>query len=132
MIERLPRIGLTLGDVAGIGPEIVARAFSERRLRESCRPVVIGHPSVMERALNLIGATFNLVSVDSLADVDWSSESISCWNPSGIEFSDIPIGGIDARAGQAAYEYLVSATHAALRFEIDAITTAPLAFLAAV
>ena len=126
MIDRLPRIGLTLGDVAGIGPEIVARAIADPSLRRLCHPVVVGHPRLMDRALELIGAAVNLCSVDSLVDVDWSSVSIPCWNPSSVDVTGIPVGQIDPRAGQAAYDYLVAATRAALRSEIDAITTAPL------
>ncbi len=124
--ETRPRIAMTLGDVAGIGPEVVARGLVDERLRESCRPVVIGHPAVIDRARILIGANFNLVSVRTLADVDWSSSFVPCWNPSIDDAVDVPIGRIDARAGRAAYDCLVAATGAALRGEIDAMTTAPL------
>lgn len=126
MSMRLPRIALTLGDVAGIGPEIVARTVSDRRILDYCYPVVIGHPNVIARALKLIGSKTDVVPVETLADIQWSADSIPCWNPTGDDADRVPIGRIDARAGQAAYEYLVAATRAALRFEIDAITTAPL------
>ena len=126
MTKSLPRIALTLGDVAGIGPEVVARAIAEQRLTEFCLPVVIGHPAVVLRAKQLIGATFDISEVGSLAEIDWSSTSVPCWNPSIGEAEDVPVGRIDARAGRAAYDYLVAATRAALRREIDAITTAPL------
>ena len=126
MTKSLPRIALTLGDVAGIGPEVVVRAIAEQRLTEFCRPLVIGHPAVVKRAKQLIGATFDIIEVDSLAEIDWCSPSIPCWNPSIAEAEDVPVGRTDARAGRAAYDYLVAATRAALRGEIDAITTAPL------
>ena len=126
MTESLPRIALTVGDVAGIGPEVVVRAIAEQRLTRFCRPVVIGHPAVVKRAKQLTGATFDVTEVESLAEIDWSSPAVPCWNPSIGEAEDVPIGRIDARAGQAAYDYLVAATRAALRGEIDAITTAPL------
>ena len=126
MTEFLPRIALTVGDVAGIGPEVVVRAIADQKLRELCRPVVVGHPAVVSRAKQLIGAAFDVTEVGSLAEIDWNSPSVPCWNQSIREAEDVPIGHIDARAGRAAYDYLVSATRAALHDEIDAITTAPL------
>ena len=126
MTKLLPRIALTLGDVAGIGPEIVVRAIADLKLKELCRPLVMGHPAVVERAKRLIGASFDVTEVDSLAEIDWTSPSVPCWNPSIPEAEDVPVGRIDARAGRAAYDYLVAATRAAIRGEIDAITTAPL------
>ena len=161
MTATLPRIALTLGDVAGIGPEVVARSLGDERLRDCCRPVVVGHPEVLRRALALIGSPMMVREVKSLDDVDWSAPDelsalgvagvessspqrgapalgaaktptpatrggIVCWNPSNDEAVAVPVGRIDACAGRAAYDYLVAAARAALRGEIDAITTAPL------
>ena len=126
MTRSLPRIALTIGDVAGIGPEVVVSAIAEQRLTEFCRPLVVGHPAVVKRAKQLLGATFDITEVDSLAESDWCSPSVPCWNPSIAEAEDVPVGRTDARAGRAAYDYLVAATRVALRGEIDAITTAPL------
>jgi 4-hydroxythreonine-4-phosphate dehydrogenase len=124
--ETRPRIALTLGDVAGIGPELIARAVVDQRLNGLCRPIVVGHPVVLDRARRLIGATFQITVVNHPAEIDWTVPGIPCWNPSIDEVVDVPAGEIDARAGRAAYDYLVAATRAALRGEIDAITTAPL------
>jgi 4-hydroxythreonine-4-phosphate dehydrogenase len=121
-----PRIALTLGDVAGIGPEVVVRSLLDRRLLDACCPVIIGHPMVVDRARKLVGATFELLPVTSITEIDWSSSAIPCWNPSDDGAAAVPVGRTDARAGRAAYDYLVGATRAALRGEIDAITTAPL------
>ncbi len=126
MTKLLPRIALTLGDVAGIGPEVVVRAIAEQQLSKISRPLVIGHPAVVKRAKQLIGATFDVTEVTSLNEIDWSSKSVPCWNPSIVEAEEVPVGHTDARAGRAAYDYLVAATQAALRDQIDAITTAPL------
>ena len=48
-------IAVTLGDVAGIGPEVVVRACCDERLPKSCRPIVVGHPEVLRRAVALVG-----------------------------------------------------------------------------
>ena len=121
-----PRIALTLGDVAGIGPEVVARSLGDERLAACCRPIVVGHPDVLRRALALIGSSVKLREVKSLTESVDSTSDIACWNPSSVDAAAVPIGRIDARAGRAAYDYLVASTRAALRGEIEAITTAPL------
>ncbi len=126
MTDLRPRIALTLGDVAGIGPEVVARSLGDERLRDCCRPVVVGHPGVLRRAIALIGLSMTVRDVSSLAESGHSTNDIACWNPSNDDAASVPVGRIDARAGRAAYDYLVAATRAALRGEIDAITTAPL------
>jgi 4-hydroxythreonine-4-phosphate dehydrogenase len=121
-----PRIALTLGDVAGVGPEIVARAVMDERVLGCCLPIVVGHPEVFRRALSLIGADTKVVLVTNLDDISWNSAEVLCWNPSEVDAASIPIGKIDARAGRAAYDYLVAATRATLQSKLDAITTAPL------
>ena len=121
-----PRIALTLGDVAGIGPEIVARAVMDERVLGCCRPIVVGHPEVFRRALSLIGARTTVIPVMNLDDISWNGDEVLCWNPSDVDASAIPIGKIDALAGRAAYDYLVASTRATLQSKLDAITTAPL------
>ena len=126
MRKMPPRIALTLGDVAGIGPEVIARGIVHPRLKGICRPVVVGHPVVLDRAIRLIGAAIDVVPVKHLAEIDWTRPALHCWNPSDVDVTGVTVGTIDARAGRAAYDYLVAATHAALAGDIDAITTAPL------
>ena len=124
----LPRIALTLGDVAGIGPEVIVRAWCEAPLSAWCRPVVIGHPEVLRRAIQTLGANLDVSPIPELA-LDFSlldQRTIPCWNPAGDAAAGVPAGNNDPRAGRAAYEYLVAATKGALAGQIDAITTAPL------
>ena len=49
-----PRLALTMGDVAGIGPEILVRALTTGRLTDFCQPLVIGHPVILERTARLL------------------------------------------------------------------------------
>lgn len=130
-MER-PLIALTMGDVAGVGPEVVAAAVVSEEVRQLCRIVVIGDPEILERALRGCGdnsSVFTIRSLDEVvANVDLApaSQSVFCWNPSSAETAAVPLGKIDARAGAAAYDWLVAATQAALAGEVDAIVTAPL------
>lgn len=126
MSDGRPTIALTLGDVAGVGPETVVRALATFPA-ESFRPVIVGHPEVLGRALSLVGTTRTVVEVDGPQGVGGGgAEVLACWNPSAADVGSLVPAKVDARAGQAAYDWLVAATRAALAGEIDAIVTAPL------
>ena len=120
-----PRIALTLGDVAGIGPEVIARVWSPDLLR-ICEPVVVGHPIVLARAASLVNPKLAVVELDGIAEGEATATQLPCWNPGDPEAADVPPGQNDPRAGRAAYEYLRAACWAAQAGAIDAITTAPL------
>jgi 4-hydroxythreonine-4-phosphate dehydrogenase len=119
------RIALTLGDVAGIGPEVIVRAWiaAPDALRRSL--VVVGHPEVLRRAIKLVGAKIGVRELDGIVALP-DAGSIPCWNPVGDDAADVLPGQNDPRAGLAAYEYLFAATKAALAGTVDAIVTAPL------
>lgn len=121
-----PRIALTMGDVAGIGPEVVARACLDPRLETVVDPIVVGHPEILQRAFELLNATVKIREADSLTDIASEPGVISCWNPGAENVVNIPQGKNDPRSGRAAYDYLIGAIHGALTGEIDGITTAPL------
>ncbi|MCH8830222.1 MAG: 4-hydroxythreonine-4-phosphate dehydrogenase PdxA [Planctomycetes bacterium] len=127
-----PLIALTMGDVAGIGPEVLLRALLDPRVSSCCRPIVVGDPDVLKRAAVLIGANISVVQVsaDELPaaahPLTTDVQTVHCWNPSDASVADIPPGQVDARAGRAAHDYLIAAARAALAGSIDAVTTAPL------
>ena len=133
--STLPIIALTMGDVAGIGPEVVVRAAAHTQLRSICHPVAVGHPDVLHRAARLTSTPLRIEEIsDFEALTDWQpspssdteTQTLPCVKACVDDVADIPIGGIDARAGQAAYDCLVAATQAALAGKIAGITTAPL------
>ncbi len=132
MVEnQRPLIAVTLGDVAGIGPETIVRAASSPRVSNVCRLLAVGSLRVLWRALELVGEPFDILEVSGPEEAhsipDFGPErTLLCWDPCGDKAADVPAGVVDARAGQAAYEALVAATRAALLGQVDAITTAPL------
>ena len=121
-----PRIALTMGDPAGVGPEIIVRAWTDARLHGVCRPMVVGHPVILRRAAKLCGADAEVVEVDSPAAAEPTPAVIPCIRRGSDDALDLPPGTIDGRGGQAAYDAVVAATRLAMEGEVDAITTAPL------
>ena len=126
-MSPLPKIALTLGDVAGIGPEVVVRACLDDRVRSACQPVVIGHPEIVRRAIAFVGAKVDVAELPQPGD-DVPTHEIACWNPpsASSDVINVPLGHNDARAGQAAYAYLVAAARETINGTFAAITTAPL------
>ncbi|WP_417847545.1 4-hydroxythreonine-4-phosphate dehydrogenase PdxA [Thalassoglobus sp.] len=127
-LQKKPVVALTMGDVAGVGPEVVAAAVVATDVQQLCTPVVVGDPQVLERALKQYEKAPQVRVVSDLEGIAEAqdSDAISCWNPTSAETASVPVGKLNAAAGQAAYDWLVAATQAALANQIDAIVTAPL------
>ncbi len=120
----LPRLLITLGDVAGIGPEIVVRAW--RDLLTLCRPIVVGDPGWVARGLALAGISARVQVVAHPDDVEPSCESIPVIAGSDQDLSRVVPGRVTAEAGRAAYDFLCRAIDEALAGSADGIVTAPL------
>jgi len=103
-------IAITMGDPAGIGPEIIAGAWEQLQMIPDCRIVVYGHSEVMRRAAALRKTNAN----------------INCVTCCGDDILDVPPGTTDARAGRAAYSAILQAIGDAKQKTVDAIVTAPI------
>ena len=125
-----PLLGLTMGDVAGIGPEVIARGWLDPRLHALARPLVIGDPVVMARALELVapGEAIRVQVVADPEEAEPSALTIPCLPVEGEhgDLSRVEPGTVDPRAGRAAFDFLTTAIDLALAGRIDGITTLPL------
>ena len=118
-----PLIAVTMGDPAGVGPEITAKALVNPKIRAVCRAVVVGDLRTMERAAGAVGVGVAAVDVDAL---DRGVDEIQVYDPWGRDLSEAPVGMVDARAGAAAAEAVIAATKLALDGRVAAIVTAPI------
>jgi 4-hydroxythreonine-4-phosphate dehydrogenase len=120
----LPRLLITMGDVAGIGPEIIARGW--RDLHAHCRPVVVGDPAWLRRAAQSAGARLEIVPVRHPAAVAPSPDVAPCLTATDADLSAVEPGRVTAAGGRAAYDFLCAAIDRTLAGEADGIVTAPL------
>ncbi len=119
-----PRLFLTMGDVAGVGPEIIARAWPD--LLSLCRPVVVGDPGWMRRALELVRSPARVTVVHE-PDFSQAEASIIPCLPAGTqELTRVRAGEVSGAAGRAAYDFLCAAIDHTLAKRADGIVTAPL------
>ncbi len=122
---KRPVLGVTMGDPAGVGPEIIARAVAEPGVRAACRPVVIGAAATMREALALIGGAQTLHAVSRVADCRWAEGTVEVLDLGNVDMATLPRCEVSAAAGRAAYEYIERSVALAQAGEIDAIVTAP-------
>ncbi|MBX3415173.1 MAG: 4-hydroxythreonine-4-phosphate dehydrogenase PdxA [Pirellulales bacterium] len=121
-----PRLAITMGDPAGVGPETIVGVWRQASVHDGARPFVVGHPAIIERAVRLLGVAAKVVPIDSPAAADPAPDCIPCLCAVDDAAADVPPAKLDARGGHAAYEALLAATRMALAGEIDGLVTAPL------
>ena len=115
-----------MGDPAGVGPEIVVGAWANPAIHEWCRPMVVGRPEIVRRAIDLCETGAEPVEIQSPQEAQPSLRVIPVLTCGSADAADVAAGTIDARAGQAAYDAVVTAARFALDGQLDAIATAPL------
>jgi 4-hydroxythreonine-4-phosphate dehydrogenase len=115
-----------MGDPAGVGPEIIARALGEPRVRNASRSLVIGSAEVMEAATGLIGSPLSVHAVGSPAECRWDEGRIECLDLANVDLATLPRAAVSAAAGRAAYSYIETAVRLAQQQAIGAIVTAPI------
>lgn len=124
--KGLPRIGLLLGDMTGIGPELVARIMSERKLADIARLVVIGDRRVLEMGARDAGISLRIESVTDVAAVDWASTAAPVVDLGNIDPETLPRGVMSPQSGALTGATLAEAVRLAQAGDIDAVTFAPL------
>jgi len=123
-MQMKPRLLFTLGDVAGIGPEIIARAWTQ--LQQICRPVVVGDPDWLQQALQLVGVPAQVEPIRRLEQARPAPDTLPCLLATDQDLSGVTPARVSAAAGKAAYDFLCRAIDETLAGQADAIVTAPL------
>jgi 4-hydroxythreonine-4-phosphate dehydrogenase len=116
-------IAITMGDPSGIGPEIIAKLFTETKPLP--RAVVVGDSGVLERTIHSLGLPLTVRVIDGPEQAKPNPGTIDLISGSQLP-RDLPVGRVDARSGRAAYEYVRMAIELAMQHRVCAITTAPL------
>lgn len=125
MSSRLPTIALTMGDAAGVGPEICLRALASSEIQQACRLVVFGDAEILLACASKTGLPPPEV-ISSLAEISSGQSPNSVLDLKRLAMKDFSIGHISANSGRASFEYIEAAIAAALAGQVDAVTTAPI------
>ncbi|WP_405523918.1 4-hydroxythreonine-4-phosphate dehydrogenase PdxA [Streptomyces canus] len=123
--RSLPLIAVTMGDGAGIGPEVIVPALLHPDTLARCRPVVIGDAGRLRQAAVILGVDCDIVSVTAPGEAEFPPGRVNVVDldllPAGL-----PWGELSALAGEAAYQYVRVAADLALKGAVHGICTAPL------
>ncbi|WP_253205636.1 4-hydroxythreonine-4-phosphate dehydrogenase PdxA [Clostridium estertheticum] len=120
-----PIIGITMGDAAGVGPEIIMKTLKYEEIYENCRPIVIGDAKMLIRANEIVKSSLEVNIITDINDALFKYGKVDCIDLNLLP-SDLPFGEVSASAGNAAFQYLKKAIEFANEDKIDAICTAPL------
>jgi 4-hydroxythreonine-4-phosphate dehydrogenase len=121
-----PIIAVTMGDPAGIGPEIVAKSIADKATFDVARCIVIGDKKVMEKAIKIVGADLKVNVVESPADGDYSYGVLNMIDLDNIDMSRFEYGKINAMCGQAAFDYIKKSIEITMDKQADAVATTPI------
>jgi 4-hydroxythreonine-4-phosphate dehydrogenase len=122
---KAPVVAVTLGDPAGIGPEIIARTFAEEGFQDENKALVVGDGRMLRRAARLLELPLRVNEVSHPEEALFEKGSADVLQVGELPV-DLPFGELDARAGDAAFEYVRRATELALEGSVSAVATAPL------
>lgn len=123
----MKRIGITLGDPAGIGPEISIKAFAKKALYERCQPLLVGDACMVEKYLQAhpeLDLKINVVEEPDQGKYVYGT--IDLIDLKAVDIDQLAIGEVSAMAGNAAFQYVKKVIELALDKKIDATVTNPL------
>ncbi len=120
-----PRIAITMGDAAGVGPEVIMKALAHRELYAIARPLVVGDAKRLGRAGQLVRSGLAVRAIAEPEDAGFEPGIVDCIDLALVP-EDTPFGACSAACGEAAYRFVERAVALALAGRIDALCTAPL------
>lgn len=126
MAKKLPRVGITMGDAAGIGPEITLKSLMEPDLYDVCNPVVLGDARVMQAAADMIGKSLEIRSISAEELPEAAPGIVHVIDYQNVDPSTYEMGVVNAGNGDAAVLYTKEAGRMCLDGRLQAMTSAPL------
>ncbi|HXG37068.1 MAG TPA: 4-hydroxythreonine-4-phosphate dehydrogenase PdxA [Dehalococcoidia bacterium] len=125
-MQEKAAIGITIGDPAGIGPEVVTKALATGEVHELCRPVLIGNAWAIEQAVKLIGAPLTVRKVDSPDGAGTDTKVIDVIDPGNLRNEDIKLAQASAACGKAVSEWLKEAERLVTAGKVAGTVMAPI------
>jgi 4-phospho-D-threonate 3-dehydrogenase / 4-phospho-D-erythronate 3-dehydrogenase len=121
-----PTIGITMGDAAGISPEILVKSLADPTIRDFCEPVILGDIRVVAAAAKAAGLDLSLRAIDRPSAWRRDGAAFAVVDYRDVDPATVKVGVIEPALGAAAVRYTREAARYALSGEIDGIVSAPL------
>lgn len=114
---------IPIGDIAGIGPEIVVKALEHPEVYTWCRPLVVGERSAMERVIQITHSALLIHEVDEDHEAQYTYGTIDLVDMKNVDCRQIEFGRVQAEAGRAAFEFIEKSIDLLKEGKADAIVT---------
>ena len=121
-----PIIGISMGDPAGIGPEVIIKAFLHEDVQALADCVVVGDPRIMRQAAGFVGASVKVNGIKTIDAADFSAGTINVYDLGNADPDKFRIGEVSEYCGKAAYDAVEQVITLALDGKIQATVTAPI------
>jgi 4-hydroxythreonine-4-phosphate dehydrogenase len=122
----MPILGITMGDPAGIGPEVIAKALAKKEVHRLCQPIVIGSGAVLEKTIRSLELPLRVVPVSGHDTPAASSRTVLVLDPLDRPLGRFKVGQVSAETGAAAAAFIMKAVRLAESGCLDAVVTAPI------
>ena len=126
MAKKKPVIAVPIGDPAGVGPEIVAKACALDKVTDAADVIVIGDYKVMERAIRIVGTDLTINVVEKPEEGNYRRGILNLIDLNNIDQSEFSFGTVQAMCGKAAFAYIKKSIELAMNDEADAVATTPI------
>jgi len=127
-MNSYPHIAITMGDPAGIGPEVCLRLLAAEPDQLGCVPIVFGDAAVMQACADRVGVPLSarVVAPSEWPQIHRELDGPAIYDQARLTLEDFTPGVINGKTGLASYQYIEEAIRAALAGEIDGISTGPI------
>ena len=121
-----PKIAVTMGDPAGIGPEIIVRALAREEVRQKAVSLVIGDAKILRLAMEATGIELQIHKIGAAGEAVDENGVLNLIDRENVRMDEFQWGQISAMCGRAAYEYIETGISLANAGEVDGVCTAPI------
>lgn len=121
-----PITAITMGDPAGIGPEIVVGTMLDKEIHEVCRPFVIGSIAIMEKAAKVLGKELKYNKISDPAEAKYEYGTVDVLETGDYDTDSIVWGEVQELAGRMSVDWIMKSIELGMAKKIDAVSTAPI------
>ncbi len=123
---KKPLIAVTLGDPAGIGPEIVVRSLADPDVYNVANCVVVGDRKIVKQAIDITDEDLHVNVIKDPAEGDYSFGVLNLIDLDNIDMEEFEFGKVSAMCGKAAFDYIAKSIGLAMNHKVDAVATTPI------
>lgn len=121
-----PVLAITMGDPAGIGPEICARSLAHPEVYDQCKPLIVGDAKILQKAIDLLGLDLKVNAIHEVKEAKFEMGTADIYDMNLIDLEAFQWGEVQVQCGNAAFQYVRKAIELAMNNEVDGTCTAPL------